>query len=534
MLKMLMIFISSAAMSKTLDTQRTVPKELIIKVNSSFKTSDPTVKRLHRKMKAKARSPFKIFTQFQVVTLPKEITTQQALKFYNAQKEVAFAEPHYKVRAFQNKRPQDILFEEQWALENTGQRGGVPGSDTDALKAWEVYQPKKEIIVAVIDTGADYEHPDLIDNMWKNTDEIPRNGIDDDGNGYVDDVHGYNFYDDIPDPMDDNMHGTHCSGIIAAAHNKIGIRGIAPNAKIMPVKFLGAWGDGELEDGIQAIEYAMINGAHIMSNSWGGPPYSQTLDEVIQRVQQKGILFVAAAGNDHSNNDTEPTYPASYLSSNVLSVAASNPKDTVATFTNWGPRSVHIAAPGRHILSTIPDEGYKTASGTSMAAPYVSGAAAVVWSHFPEMDYLDVKNRLIQTVDRQYIFEEQVLAGGRLNLYNALTNIQFPPLPPDTSWTEIPYELSSPHDYPNMANLKWTIHHPGAKVMRIHFKKFETEKRMDYVGLKDFQSITRETLTGLQGTLWSRPIIGDTIHLELRSDSINELFGFEIDKIQVK
>jgi thermitase len=501
--------------------------ELILRVE------DPGAKiqGLHDQIQAKERRPFQLFTQFVLVEVPAPYTSKEAIAHYEKSALVRYAEPNYKVRLLDI---QDPFWEDQWALNNTGQREGTEGSDVMALAAWEVFEKKRDLVVAVIDTGVDYNHPDLKQAMWKNQKEIPGNGVDDDDNGLIDDYHGYNFYDGIADPMDDHMHGTHCSGIIAAQHNDIGIRGLAPDVKIMPVKFLGAWGDGELENGIKAIEYALRMKADILSNSWGGPPYSKVLDEVLKEVKERGVLFIAAAGNDHNNNDASPTYPASYQHDNVIAVAATKPNDDIAKFSNWGLKNVHIGAPGRWVISTIPNNKYKTASGTSMAAPYVSAAAALVWMHRPELSYLDVKERLLSTVDHTYIMQEKVISGGRLNAYNALVNKQTERLPEDETWEVFPYDLETPHPYPNMANLSYKITHRGAKFIRLHFAKLETEQRVDYLGLKDGQEVMRETLSGDQGELWSRVIPGDTVLLNLRADSLNEFYGFKIDKYKVK
>lgn len=507
--------------------------EILIKIKPQFSLELAAYDEVHRTLGATASAPFELLKNWQVVELPSPVDQAQSLAYYQGQDFVEKAEVNVYYQALNSgPTPLDPLFKEQWALFNNGQRGGG-GDDVRALPAWDLAQNKKEVIVAVIDTGVEYTHPDLAQNMWKNAQEIAANGVDDDHNGYIDDVYGYNFYDQNGDPKDDHGHGTHCSGIIAGAHNEMGIRGIAPHAKIMAVKFLGPLGDGDVKNGILAIEYALKNGAQILSNSWGGPPESQALKEMIMRAHELGVLFVAAAGNEHSNNDNDPTYPASYAVENVLSVGASNPLDEPATFSNWGTKSVHLFAPGQYILSSFLAAQYKTASGTSMSTPLVAGAAALLWAHYPQWDFTQIKKRLMETVDHRSLLEERSIAGGRLNVLHALTGEVTPTLGADPRWQEVAYSLHSPHPYPSMHKGEWQIRHPKAKFIRLHFTRFHTQKRMDYVGMSNQEGVMVETLSGDQGPLWSRPIAGEEVTLVLRSDSEVNFFGFEIDKYAV-
>lgn len=251
-------------------------------------------------------------------------------------------------------------------------------------EAWALSEGSESVIVAVIDSGVDYFHPDLIGNIAVNTEELRGSaGVDNDGNGYVGDVYGWDFYNDRPNGYDDNGHGTHCAGVIAAGRNGIGVRGIAPRVKILPVKFLGANGDGDTVDAIHAIDYAVARGAKILSNSWGGGGASPLLDDAIQRAVNRGVLFVAAAGNSAQDIDASPSYPASYA--NVIAVGSSDSRDERSPFSNYGSRSVEVFAPGSSILSTFPNGQYRLMSGTSMAAPQVSGALALAVSIRPEV-----------------------------------------------------------------------------------------------------------------------------------------------------
>jgi len=245
--------------------------------------------------------------------------------------------------------------------------------------AWNLSVGSDEIVVAVVDTGVDYTHPDLRNNIWRNLKEASgRTGVDDDGNGYVDDIYGWDFVNNRPNAFDDNKHGTHCAGIIGAEKNGIGTVGINQKVKIMPLKFLAANGSGDTRAAIQAIDYAVANGARVISNSWGGGGFSSLLNDAIQRAIAKGIFVVAAAGNESNDNDSRPTYPAGYAG--VISVASSDQSDGLSSFSNYGPRSVFIAAPGSSIYSTVPGGSYEQLSGTSMATPQVSGAIALALS----------------------------------------------------------------------------------------------------------------------------------------------------------
>ena len=286
---------------------------------------------------------------------------EEAISDLNDRPEVEYAEPDFKLYAAGYAN--EPRFGELWGLNNTGQpirnQVGTPDIDVNGLEAAGITQGDPNLVVAVIDEGVDVDHPDLKDNFWVNPDEIPNNGLDDDKNGYVDDVHGWDFYNNDasiydPDPRTESgdEHGTHVAGTIAAAVNNQGVVGVAPNVKVMPLKFLGPEGVGATSNGILAIEYAKAEGVKISNNSWTGAEYSQPLKEAIDA--SPGMLFVAAAGNSGKNNDATPHYPASYDSPNILSVAAINNKGNLAKFSNYGATSVDISAPGVEILSTLP------------------------------------------------------------------------------------------------------------------------------------------------------------------------------------
>jgi len=342
-------------------------------------------------------------------------TTAQAIERLLRNPHVDYAEADYIVQAA--RTPDDPGYASQWGLNNTGQTGGIPGADISAELAWNTTVGDHAVLVGVIDSGVDYTHPDLAANIWTNPGEIPGNGIDDDGNGFVDDVHGWDFYNDDNDPMDDFGHGTHVAGIIGAVgDNNLGVTGVAWNVSIVPLKFLGSSGSGPTSAAVRAIDYATRMGVRILNNSWGNEDFSQTLAEAIAVAGASNVVFVAAAGNLSSNNDQTPFYPAGYNLPNVISVAAVDPFDQKASFSNFGPTSVHIAAPGKDILSTLPGREYGLDSGTSMAAPHVTGAVALIRSVAPDIPADQVRRRIMDSATHLPSLSGLIAGGGRLNL----------------------------------------------------------------------------------------------------------------------
>jgi len=310
-----------------------------------------------------------------------------------------------------------------WGLQNLGQNGGVVGADIDAVRAWDLTTGSTNVIVAVIDTGIRYTHYELTNQMWINPGEIPDNGIDDDGNGYIDDIHGINAITDTGDPMDFDMHGTHVAGTIGAAAND-GHRlvGVAWNVRLMGCRFLGS-GGGSTAAGIKCIDYAVTMGARILNNSWGGGSYSQALLNVIDAAGQQGALFVAAAGNSAIDNDINPHYPSSYPLDNIVSVAAIDRYNVLANFSHYGRQSVDLGAPGVAIYSSTSasDTSYQSMNGTSMATPHVSGVAALILSLYPTADLNELVGRLFGGVVPVPSLNGRTTTGGRVNAYNSLT-----------------------------------------------------------------------------------------------------------------
>jgi subtilisin family serine protease len=337
---------------------------------------------------------------------------------------IEYAEPDYILTL--NRTPNDPKFNQLWGLHNTGQSGGKSDADIDAPETWN-NNTDSSIVVGIIDTGIDYDHEDLAANMWVNSNEIAGNGIDDDGNGYIDDIHGINAITNTGDPMDDEGHGTHVAGTIGAVgNNGIGVTGVNWNVKMMGLKFLDQDGSGSSSDAITALEYAiMMKTEHnvnikLTNNSWGGGGYSQAMYDAIQASEQAGMLFIAAAGNEGSNNDRNPHYPSNYELQSVIAVAATDRNDNLSSFSCFGATSVDLAAPGSDILSTIPGNKYASYSGTSMATPHVAGAVALLWAAYPNDSYANIKAKLMGTVDQLDSLSGKMVTGGRLNINNAV------------------------------------------------------------------------------------------------------------------
>jgi thermitase len=364
----------------------------------------------------------------------------EVLRQYQSMSDVVeYAEPNFEIAlddsVDRNSRPtalspnpvgapNDPLFADQWALNNTGQNGGKANAHIDALKAWAKTQGSSEVVVAVLDTGVDYSHKDLVENMWIRPANLPMY-VDADL-GTIDDFRGFDAKVNASDPMDDNGHGTHVAGIIGAeGNNAEGISGINWNVKIMPLKFLGRGGFGSVNDAIESINYAIDrkkNGVNlrVINASWGSTQKSKALEDAIRAAGEAGILFVAAAGNSSTDNDRRAHYPSNYDLPNMLSVAALDRSDTLASFSNYGAKTVHVAAPGREITSTWLGDQYREASGTSMAAPQVAGIAALILANEPKLSMAKLRERIMKSSDPIDTLLGKVVVGGRLNAAKAL------------------------------------------------------------------------------------------------------------------
>lgn len=339
--------------------------------------------------------------------------TDQALAELQKDPRVAYAEPNYLLQEF--ARPDDL----------DGQLYGM--HKLNAPAAWDVtHGSRKGPVVAIMDSGADYTHPDLAPNIWTNPGEIAGNGVDDDGNGVIDDVHGFNAAAKSGDPMDDGSHGTHVHGTVGAVgNNGQGVVGVNWEANLMPVKFL-AQGYGDTADAIEGILYATKMGARITSNSWGGINYSQALCDTLAASP---ALHICAAGNDSFNNDVRAVFPAGYNIPNLVAVAATDADGKLAHFSNFGLDSVHVAAPGDKIYSTLPGNQYGVKSGTSMATPHVSGVAALIATEYPDIRNEQLKDRLLFSVDRSPELQGKIFSGGHLNAAKAVEHDTIPPGP---------------------------------------------------------------------------------------------------------
>ncbi|HZL65078.1 MAG TPA: S8 family serine peptidase [Thermoleophilia bacterium] len=362
-----------------------------------------------------------------VVVSSDTLSTGDLMRKYSADPAVQYVEPDYVVTVDAAVTPNDTFFSSLWGM-----------SQISAPLAWGTSTGSADVVVADIDTGVDYAHPDLAANMWHNPGEIAGNGIDDDGNGYVDDVYGIDpaYPSSISDPTDHNGHGTHTSGTMAAVgNNGIGVTGVCWTARIMALEFMNSSGSGYTSDAVTCVNYVTSEKVHYGVNvvaancSWGGSGYSQTRHDAIASAGNAGIAFVCAAGNGGldgvgDNNDVTPTYPASYDCANIIAVAATDSSDALASFSNWGPASVDLAAPGVGILSTVPSfnnaTGYASWSGTSMATPHVTGAIALRAAAYPSESVATRISAIESSVDPVAALVGKVATGGRLDVANAL------------------------------------------------------------------------------------------------------------------
>lgn len=538
------------------NNQKIVPGELIVKLKNgqsalSMKTSlFSTLDQEFGENSVQGMKPFVTNTKLTLIKIKAGLSIEKAIEALEKLSNVEYAEPNY-ILTIQDHHsevlsgePNDADFAKLWGMKNTGQSDsagqvGTPGVDVNVLPLWEEgHTGSREILVAVIDTGIDWDHPDIIDNLYANpgeAGELAENGIDDDGNGFIDDTHGWNFAADSRSSDDDHSHGTHCAGTIGGVgNNSIGVAGVNWEVSLLPVKFLTAGGSGSLADAVESINYATLMNVDVMSNSWGGGGHSQTMEDAIKAARDKGILFVAAAGNDSSDNDSSPTYPAGYQVENVVSVAAIDNQDKLAYFSNWGRAGVHVAAPGVKIYSTVKGGTYKSYSGTSMATPHVAGVAALMMSIDSTLAYSDIKERLVKTSEPVRTLKRKVVAKGRVSAFNAVNNIEPPSDDPDESlWKDVEFEHESKHPYENNRNQNIEITQPGVQYIRIHFEKVELERKYDKILIKTPEGELIETIDGKRTDYTTDYIKGDTAILNFVSDTSVAYWGYRIDKIQV-
>ncbi|MBK7366526.1 MAG: S8 family serine peptidase [Candidatus Eisenbacteria bacterium] len=347
------------------------------------------------------------------------MTTEQAIAALSADPAVEYAQPNHIFHV--DVVPNDPSFGSLWAMKNTGQGGAFAGDDIDATLAWNLTTGDPEMKIGVIDSGVDWTHPDLAANIWTNPGEIPDNFEDDDLNGYVDDVHGFDFVNGDGDPMDDYFHGTHVAGTIGAVgDNGIGVAGVCWRCKIVPIKFINSTGAGTESAAIAALQYALTVGVRLTNNSWGGMSGGQALLDAIDACGAAGQLFVNSAGNTRWNIDGVPTFPQCYASPYILTVASTDGRDLMSTFSCWGPTQVDLGAPGSLIYSCRPANTYGNLDGTSMAAPHVTGVAALAWSLFPHASPQAMRALILSAVDTIPSMTGKVWSNGRLNAYRTL------------------------------------------------------------------------------------------------------------------
>lgn len=392
------------------------PDRILVKFRHGLSASAKAA--VHTSVGTRSLKQYTAVTDLEAVGLPASLDVRSALRSYRQRPEVEYVEPDYTVHLLNT--PDDPLFPQMWNLLNTGQNGGTAGADVGATLAWNLSTGDHNVVIATIDTGIDYTHPDLIPNLFHDTSVC--NGTDDGTNG----CYGISTVYYTSSTFDDNGHGTHVSGIIGAAgNNNLGVAGINWNVQLLSCKFLDSTGSGQTSDAISCLDYVVQmknSGYNIVAtnNSWGGTEYSQALNDAIQAQQQAGILFIAAAGNEFSDNDVVPTYPANTALPNVISVAATTSTDALAVFSNIGQHTVHLGAPGQEILSTWPGSNYQILSGTSMATPHVTGAAALLAAQNPSLDWRGLKNLILSGGDSRSSLA-QTISGKRLNLNGSMT-----------------------------------------------------------------------------------------------------------------
>lgn len=312
------------------------------------------------------------------------------------------------------KTPADPFYAEQW--------GPVY---INAPQVWSTRTDCSSVIVSVVDSGIDYYHDDLSANLWRNPGEIPHNNTDDDNNGFKDDVYGWDFFQNDQFPWDVDGHGTHVAGIIGARSNSTGVVGVCWNAQIMAVRFLDDFGNGFISDALQAIDYSRKNGAKVINNSWGGGGFDSGLYFSFKAASDDDISLVVAAGNDSINTDLTPDYPGQFLVRTQINVAAIEESGELSDFSNFGPTTVHVAAPGSDILSTIPYDSYEYFDGTSMASPFVAGSIALLRAQFPGVDAATLKNIVMTSAEPNVDIFDRAVADGTLDLQAAFQETAF-------------------------------------------------------------------------------------------------------------
>jgi thermitase len=566
-------------------TIESVKGEVLVKLKSTNLKTLQSYNNILQKIQAKELRRLNYSSLLRVIKYDSDAPLKEVLRILSSSSSIEFAEPNYIYsiesidnKEVQNHMPPESKFLSQWALFNNGQKigkwgsriRGKKGADINMTKVWgmnaSLASMAKDVKVAVIDTGITLDHIELNQNIWKNEGEngpwepanaeeaarVPWdcknkscNQKDDDGNGYIDDHSGWNWAVDRDDssevlgnnePYDKNGHGSHCAGIIGAEHNGIGMAGINSSVNLMALKFLDKKGRGTLEGAVEAVAYSIRNGADVINASWGGPGESRALGEVIKTATEKGILFVAAAGNSAENNDHLSRFPANYPYDGVMSIVASDINDRMAIFSSYGKAKTHLAAPGVFILSTVPS-GFSFLSGTSMAAPQVAGVAALLIGMYPEFkrNPAAVKQRLMKTSDIARHWRTNTMSGGRLNAYNAVTGtIPTGHLEPKSKlWSPvIPLDIESEHPYSNRSVEEFNVSHFGARWIRLHISKLSVEGFGDYLEIHDEKMNMFDALNGFGKDIVTRAVKGDKVKIILRTDARVKQWGFKVTGYQ--
>ena len=387
-------------------------RELIVRFVPE--TTEEQKQLIFQQLQVSSYKKLKIVPDLYYLELKVRSSLENSLRWVLQNKEIMYAEPNYERKLCREPNDTHYVNDNLWGLKKIG-----------CPAAWDI-STSSSITVAVLDTGIDYRHEDLKQNMWINEAEL--NGEpnkDDDGNGYKDDTYGYDFVNEDSDPMDDgDNHGVHVAATIGAmSNNNIGVTGVCWSVKMMALKFMDFF-NGPISAEIEGIEYAIQHGSKIINMSFGGPAFSQAEKDAIKKAAQQSVICVIAAGNDGTNNDETPSYPANYELDNIVTVGASDSNDALASFSNYGAKSVDLLAPGAGIWSTVISDGYESKDGTSMAAPYVSGCLALLWSRFPHLSYRQIIGKLLRNVDKIPASRAVVATGGRLNLYKAISDVE--------------------------------------------------------------------------------------------------------------
>jgi subtilisin family serine protease len=408
------------------DGRKAVPNEVLVKFRPGIRIDAGSyVSRMHDLRQPRALNKTGL-THFRSGSQP----VAQLVRELSADPDVEYAEPNYIVETQASATPNDPMFSLLWGLQNTGQNGGLPNADVDVVPAWSVTTGARSAVVGVVDTGIDYNHPDLKPNVWSAPAAFTIQFGPNDKITCAAGTHGYDAITNTCNPMDQNGHGTHVSGIIGATgNNRAGVTGVNWAVSMMGLRFMDASGKGTVANAIRVIQFAILAkaalpnsaGVRVLSNSWGGSGNSQALLDAINQANSAGILFVAAAGNDAVNLDATPSYPGAYRAVNVISVAATDNNDALASFSSFGSATVDLGAPGVNIASTYPNSGYASMSGTSMATPHVAGAAALVLAACSSLDTSTLRATLVGNVDALGALAAKTVSGGRLNVYKAVT-----------------------------------------------------------------------------------------------------------------